>query len=51
LERIFYDFVLHKNRIDSEIYIKFLKFYENYENKDINKLYTIVKKNENYQKS
>ena len=43
LERTFCDFVYNKQAIDQEAYIKLIKYYANYKNKDLKQLYSIAK--------
>ena len=43
-ERTICDFILHKNEMDIEVYIKLLRSYTSYENKDVHKLYDIATK-------
>lgn len=43
-ERILCDFITNKDKMDPEIYIKAIKSYANYEDKDINMLFDIAKK-------
>lgn len=42
-ERILCDFISHKEQMDTETYIKFIRFYSKYEKKDIHKLYEMAK--------
>ncbi len=43
-ERILCDFIAHKDKIDIEIYLKAIKSYQRYENRDLNKLLEIAQK-------
>jgi predicted transcriptional regulator of viral defense system len=43
-ERILCDFIAHKDKIDIEIYLKAIKSYQRYDNRDLNKLFEIAQK-------
>lgn len=43
-ERTLCDFIANKENMDIEVYVKIIRFYSSYKNKDINKLYKIAAK-------
>lgn len=43
-ERILCDFILNKKNMDMEVYLKLIRSYPSYKEKDINSLYNIAKK-------
>lgn len=43
-ERILCDFIINKKNMDMEVYLKLIRSYPSYKDKDINSLYSIAKK-------